>query len=168
MLGHSSLGEFPLGSYSFDQTIVVGLYTNSNTFFTHSVSSTYSIVAPLHTNTNDFYPGIINQDNPVIVAPFYVNTNNFYSGNITYRINQDAIFRNGNVFFNSNIKRIIRQYSIFNNINIFYTGYIVKSPYINDNSVVSGLPYISNSGNEIPIIYRTTSDNTSSLPYKEN
>lgn len=82
MFGSDSFGESPFGGpLGSSQTLVPGLYVNSDTSYSPTVSSTYTLTPALHADPDTFYSATISSTY-VIVPTQYVDADTFYAATV--------------------------------------------------------------------------------------
>ena len=77
MFGFSAFAVTPFAALP-GFTLQPALYTNTNTFYSATVSATYTLAPALYTNPNTFYSATVAATYTLAPA-LYVNTNTFFS-----------------------------------------------------------------------------------------
>lgn len=115
-------------------TLTPSLFTNSNTFYTHVISqggATQTLMASLFTNTNSFYAHTINAGAVTLTPSLFSNTNSFYAHTLnrgTVTLSP-SLFSNANSFYTHAVTpgAVTLTAALFSNSNAFYTHTIVQA-----------------------------------------
>ena len=125
-------------------------FTNSNTFYTHTVTPGAVAITQdsSFTNSNTLYAGTVSLTTPITQDSSFTNNATFYAHTVTpgsVAITQNSSFSNENTIYSGTISTSasITQDSVFNNTNTFYTGVVVltinqDSSFNNETSFYTG------------------------------
>jgi hypothetical protein len=114
------------------QILTPSLYTNTNTFYTPTVTKGAVTLSPaLFTNTNTFYsPDVTNTGGAQTLNPsLYTNTNTFYTPTVTSaKTLTPARYDNTNTFYTPTVTRgaVTLSPARYNNTNTFYTATVTR------------------------------------------
>ena len=131
MLSVGAISELPLSSDqdgAAAQNLTASLFTNNNTFYTHTVTATYSLVASRYDNQNTFYTPTVTATYSLIAARFD-NTNTLYGPSVTSSITLTANrYDNTNVFYDVTVTAgaINLLPSLYENQNTFYAAVVTQ------------------------------------------
>ena len=136
---------------STTQTLTPSLYTNTNTFYSPTITqggSTQTLVPDLYVNSNTFYSAIVTVGSVTLTPSLYTNSNSFYSptvaaGAITLT---PSLYVNSNIFYSPTVTvgAVTLTPSLYTNPNTFYSptvaaGAVTLTPslYTNTNTFYS-------------------------------
>ena len=129
---------------AFEEFLTPGLFTNSNTFYTQTVTpGAVSLTPSLFTGSNNFYSAIVSQGGVVLHPSLYANANTFYTqivspGSVTLT---PALLVNSNSFYNQSISlgAVNLTPNLFTNSSTFYAhritgaGALLPVLFVNNN-----------------------------------
>jgi hypothetical protein len=131
------------------QTLTPSLFTNSNTFYSATVTPGAVTLTPgLYTNTNTFYSATVTPGAVTLTPDLFTNTNSFYSPTVTAGAVTltPALFTNTSTFYSAIVSQggVILQPDLYTNTNSFYSatvtvGAVTLTPdlFTNTNSFYS-------------------------------
>lgn len=124
------------------QTLTPSLYTNTNQFYSPTVTSTATVQPARYDNTNVFYPPTVSASNTLTPAR-YDNSQVFYGPTVTSTATiAPARYDNTNVFYSPTVSlgTSILYPDRFDNTNTFYAASIINE-YPDPSQVLEGVHY---------------------------
>jgi len=114
------------------QALTPALFTNSNTFYTHTVSvGAVALTATLYDNSNVFYTHVVTQPaaNQDLIASLYENSNTFYDATVNTSITLSATrYDNSNTFYSPTVTAgtVTLTANLYTNDNTFYQPSVIQ------------------------------------------
>lgn len=144
----SSTPDIGAFEYTYQSLIQTAKYTNSNTFYSHTISNSgFVLSASLYVNSNSFYSQTVQPGSVTLSPNIFSNSSSFYTPKLSLNIIQASKFNNSNNFYSLSIipGSFTISPSIYTNNNTIYShivspGSITLTPsvYNNTSSFYSG------------------------------
>lgn len=135
------------------QTLTASLFTNTQTFYSATVTATASLTPSLYTNTNTFYNATVSNLNTLTPA-LYSNTQTFYNASVsTSNTLTPALYTNTQTFYSATISTSsVLIPDLFTNEQTFYSA-----------SVANGVTIAPSLYNNNQVFYSASVDTSNSL-----
>lgn len=121
---YTNTNTFYNATVSTSTTLTPALYTNTNTFYGPTVSSTYALLPSLYTNNNVFYGPTVSATY-ALSPSLYTNTNTFYGPTVTVGTVtlSPSLYTNTNTFYSAVVSQggVVLQPDLYTNTNTFYS-----------------------------------------------
>jgi hypothetical protein len=143
--GNNSTNNGSLGwifaSGTTSQTLLPGLYTNTQTFYSPTVTTTVTLLPGLYTNTQTFYSATVSASNTLLPA-LYTNTQTFYSPTVTTTVTLlPGLYTNAQTFYSPTVAIVsdIRP-ALYTNEQVFFPA-LIYNLYPDPSQVLAGVVY---------------------------